>query len=112
MAFSSLVKEKAIELARGKTRFYHESIRLDQDMVEEWLLGFDRLVLASKPGDYGEMRFYMGSSSSSEPDSLKEESYRLARSLGVPSDGGMACRFNFHEIGLLPTSNAAAAKFS
>ena len=57
------------------------------------------------------MWFYMGSSSSREPDSLKEESYHLACSLGVPLDTDMACGFNFHEIGLLPTSSAATAKF-
>ena len=43
---------------------------------------------------------------------MKEESYRLARSLGVPSDADMACGFNFHEIGLLPTGSVVAAKFS
>ena len=58
------------------------------------------------------MRFYTGSRSSSEPDSLKKESYRLARSLGVPSDADMAYGFNFLEIGVLPTDSAVAAKFS
>ena len=44
--FSSSMKEKAVELARGKTRFYRESIWLNQDMVEGRLLGFGRLFLA------------------------------------------------------------------
>lgn len=43
---------------------------------------------------------------------MKEESYHLARSLGVPSKADMACGFNYHEIGLLPTNSAMAAKFS
>lgn len=81
-------------------------------MVEGRLLRFGRLVLTPKPGDYGEMRFYSGSSSSGELDSAKEESYRIARSLGVPSDAELACGFNFRDIGLLPASSAAAAKFS
>lgn len=87
---SSSAKDKVVEVARGKTRYYHESIQLSQDMVEGRLLGFGRLILSPKPGDYGEMRFYAGSSSSGELDSLKEESYRLARSLGVLSDTDMA----------------------
>ena len=58
------------------------------------------------------MWFYMGSSSSREPDSLKEESYHLACSLGVLSDADMVCRFNFCEIGLLPSDSTTATKFS
>lgn len=81
-------------------------------MVDGRLLGFGRLVLGSKPGDYGEMRFYPGSSSSGELDSAKEESYRLARALGVPSDADLACGFNFRDLGLLPPEGAAGAKFS
>ena len=48
---SSSAKEKSVESIQGKTRFYHESIRLSQDMVEGQLLGFGRLILALKPGD-------------------------------------------------------------
>ena len=109
---SSSVKDKTIEPARGKTRFYRESIRLNQDMVEGQLMGFSHLIIALKIGHYGEMRFYMGSSSSGEPDSLKEESYHLAHSLGVPLDANMACEFNLCEIGLHPTGSTVAAKFS
>lgn len=76
------------------------------------MLGFGRLVLGSKPGDYGEMRFYTGSCSSSELDSTKEESYRLARALGVSSDADLACDFNFCDIGLLPPDRAKSEKFS
>lgn len=104
-------KDKVVDVAKGKTRFYHESIRLRQDMVEGQLLGFGRLILAPKHGDYGETRFYAGSSSSGELDSLKEEAYCLARTLGVSSDADMACRFNFREIGL-PTGSEAATNAS
>lgn len=109
---SSSAKDKVAEGGKGKTQFYHESIRLSEDMVQGRLLGFSGLVLAPKPGDYGEMRFYAGSVSSSKLDSLKEESYHIACSLGVLSDADLACGFNFREIGLLPTGSDAVAKFS
>lgn len=60
---STSASDRAVEPIKGKGRFYHESIRLTQDMVEGQLSGFGRLVLAPKPGDYGEVRLYSGSSS-------------------------------------------------
>ena len=81
-------------------------------MVEGQLLGYGRLLLESKLGDYGEPRFYSGSSSSEEMDPEKEESYRIARSLRVSSDAQLACGFNFWEIGLLPGDSPATSRFA
>jgi hypothetical protein len=80
-------------------------------MVEGQLLGFRHLLLAPKPGDYGEMRLYSGSGSSGEMDSAKEESYRIARSLGFLSDAQLACGFDFRNLGLLPVDSSMVSKF-
>lgn len=47
-----------METAKGKSRFFHESIRLSQEMMDGQLLGFGRLVLGLKPRDYGEALLY------------------------------------------------------
>lgn len=108
----SLSLNRSAEVAKGKSRFFQESIRLNQKMVDKQLLGYGRLVLGSKPRDYVEGRFCTGSSSSGELDSSREESYQLAHALGVSLDADLACGFNFREVGLLPPDTAAGSKFA
>lgn len=96
---------------KGKSRFYRESIHLTQSMVDGQLLGHGSLVLGAKTRDYGEPRFYLGLSSSEATDAGREESYHIARSLGVPSEAQLVCGFDFHQIGLLPGENSDAIKF-
>lgn len=115
VATSSKGKTSAAEnvsaVPKGKSSFRRTNIKLDQRMVDGQLLGFGRLILSSKPRDYEDIRFYTGSSSSGESDSLKEDSYRLARSLGVASDAEMACGINYKDIGLLSPNTPACSKF-
>jgi hypothetical protein len=62
---------------KGKSWFYRESIRITQEMVDGQLLGHGGLRLGSKPKDYGEIRFYLGPSSSRVIEPTREESYVL-----------------------------------
>lgn len=59
-------KAKGPEL--GKTRFYRENVRVTLEMLDKQLLGFGRLDLSVKAGDYGEPCFYSGSNSSGDTD--------------------------------------------
>lgn len=59
----------------GKSKFFEECIRLTTENAGNCLLGFGKLVLDSRPGDYGKMRVYSGSSSSGKEDFIREESY-------------------------------------
>ena len=54
------------------------------------------------------MRVYSGSSSSSEMNSTKEETYQIARSLGAASTSRVIANVDHHMIGLLPNQNAAS----
>lgn len=93
------LKEAANVTDAGKSRVYRESVHVTQEMLDNQLLGFDRLDLSVDLGDYGEPRFYTGSSSSGEMGPRKERSYRLARALGVSSNANLACGFNLNELG-------------
>lgn len=64
--------------------------------------------LSVEPGDYGQPRFYSGSSSSGDTDPWKERSYKIARAL---SDTKLACGFNYRDVGILPDIDQATAKF-
>ena len=75
-------------------------------------MGHGPLILGAKEGDYGEPRFYSGLSSSGKTDPMSEESYRIARSLGVASEANLAYGFNFCQIGILSGENSDTAKFS
>ena len=99
-------------LETGKRRFYHEAVRLTPSLAKGLLLGHGPLILGAKEGDYGEPCFYLGLSSSSEMDPVREESYRIARSLGAASEANLACGFNFRQIGILPSENSDAMKFA
>lgn len=68
----------------GKSRFYHEAVCLTPSMVKGQLLGHGPLILGAKEGDYG------------ETNPAREESYRIARSLGPTSEVNLPCCFNFH----------------
>lgn len=70
------------------------------------------MILGAKEGDYGEPRFYSRLSSSGETNPVREESYRIARSLGATSEVNLACGFNFRKIGILPGENSNAAKLA
>ena len=70
------------------------AVRLTPSMVEGQQLGHGSLILGVKVGNCGEPHFYSGLSSSVETD-IREESYRIAPSLGAASDAHMACGFNF-----------------
>lgn len=92
----------------GKSRFYKESIRLTQDVVSGQLFGHVELLLRSRPEDYGEMRVYSGPSSSGEMGSAKEETYRIARSLGIGSWSRLVGNEDYRAVGLLPSQEAVA----
>ena len=70
---------------QGKSRFYAEYIRLSDGLVHGQLFGHGQLRLSSRPKDYGDMRVYLGLSSSSEMNSTKEETYHIACSLWATS---------------------------
>ena len=75
-------------------------------------MGHGPLISGAKEGDYGEPRFYSGLSLSVETDPMREESYRIARSLGAALEANLACNFNFHQIGILPGKDNDATKFA
>jgi hypothetical protein len=75
-------------------------------------LGHGPLILGAKEGDYGEPLFYLGLSLPGETDPAREESYRIARSLGAASKANLAYGFDFCQIGMLPGENSDAAKFT
>ena len=87
---------------QGKFRFYAEYIRLSDKLVRGQLFRHGELRLGSHPEDYGEMRVYSGSSSSGEMSSAKEESYRIARSLGAASSSRVIANVDYRVVGLLP----------
>ena len=69
-------------------------------------MGHGPLILGAKEEDYGEPHFYSGLSSLGETDPMREESYRIARSLGAASEANLACGFNFRQIGILSGENS------
>ena len=81
-------------------------------MAKGLLLGHGPLILGVKEGDYGEPCFYSGLSLSGETDCMREESYRIACSLGATSEMNLAYNFNFHQIGILPSKDFNAANFA
>jgi len=114
-------REKEVELTKcsdsrglkiGKSRFYREAARLSPCLAKGLLLGHGPLILGAKEGDYGEPRFYSGLSSSGKTDPAREESYRIAHSLGAASEANLACSFNFCQIGILSGENFDAARFA
>ena len=98
--------------AKGKTRFFRELKGLTQPMVEGRLFGFGALTLGSKPGDYDRMQMHTGSSSSGETSASCEETYRIARSLGFPSDSQLLSGVDYRAIGVLPPSGEACRQYS
>lgn len=60
------------------------------------------MQLSSWPEDYGDMRVYLGSSSSGKMSVTKEETYRIARYLGVASSSWVIVNVDHRTIGLLP----------
>ena len=54
------------------------------------------------------MRVYSGSSSSSEMNFVKEETYQIARSLGSVLNSRVIANVDYHTIGLLPTPSMAS----
>jgi hypothetical protein len=54
------------------------------------------------------MRVYLGSSSSGEMSSAKEETYRIARSLGAALNSRVIANVDYRTVGLLPTPSAAS----
>jgi hypothetical protein len=98
--------------AKGKTRFFRELKGLTQSMVDGRLLGFGALTLGSKPGDYDRMQMHTGSSSSGETSVSCEETYRIARSLGFPSDSQLLSGVDYRAIGVLPPPGEASRQYS
>lgn len=94
-------------LVCGKSYFFKEFICLEQSLLACQLFGHGELILRSLPSDYGEMLVYSGSSSSGEPDPVKEDTYRIARSLGSDSSARVVCNMDFHLIGFLPNKEAS-----
>ena len=93
---------------QGKSRFYAEYIRLSDGLVHGQLFGHGQLRLSSRPKDYGDMRVYLGLSSSSEMNSTKEETYRIAHSLGATSNSRVVANVDYRTVGLLPNQSAAS----
>jgi hypothetical protein len=87
---------------QGKSRFYAEYIRLSDGLVRGPLFGHGELRLSSRLEDYGDMQVYSGSSSSGEMNTAKEETYRIARSLGAPSNSWVIANVDHRAVGLLP----------
>ena len=85
-----------------------ESIQLTDILVRGQLFGYVELRLGSRPEDYGEMRVYSGTTSSGEMTSAKEETYRIARSLGASSNSRVVANVDYHTVGLLPNQSAAS----
>jgi hypothetical protein len=107
-----LAAEKAtMPEGRGKTRFFREFVGLRQRMVDGKLLGFGPVILGSKPGDYDRMRVYSGSSSSEDTNASREETYRVARSLGLASDSSLLSGVNYREVGVLPPPGDASQRY-
>lgn len=73
------------------------------EMAQCVLFGHGSLSLEGRPDDYGEMRVYSGVSSPDEMSPAREESYRIARALGVDSDTRLVSKVNFRQVGLLPS---------
>ncbi|CAD6257024.1 unnamed protein product [Miscanthus lutarioriparius] len=94
----------------GKSRFYAESIWSSDSLVRGQLFGYGELWLRSRPEDYGEMRVYLGLSSSGEMSSVEEETYHIAHSLGAASSSRVITNVDHHTIGLLP--NKVVAEFA
>lgn len=65
------------------------------------------LWLSSLPKDYDKMWVYSGSSSSSEMSTAKEETYRIAHSLGAASSSRVVVNVDHCTIGLLPSKIVA-----
>ena len=63
-----------------------ESIRLIDSLIHGQLFSHGELRLRSHHKEYGEMQVYLGLSSSGDMNSMKKETYRIARALGMPSD--------------------------
>ena len=81
---------------------------MSDDLVRGQLFGHGELRLSSHPEDYSEMRVYLGSSSSSEMNSMKEETYRIAHSLGVASTLWVIAKVDYRVIGLLLSLSGAS----
>ena len=81
---------------------------MNDDLICGQLFGHGALQLSSHPEDYSEMRVYLGSSSSGEMNSAKEETYRIVRSLGAASNSRVITNVDHHMVGLLPNQSAAS----
>jgi hypothetical protein len=99
--------DASVSKLQGKSRFYAESIRLSDSLVRRQLFGHGELWLTSRPGDYDEMKVYSGSSSSGEMSPAKEETYRIARSLGAASSSRVIANADLRTVGLLPDKAVA-----
>ena len=54
------------------------------------------------------MRVYSGSSSSSKMTSTKDETYRIARSLGAASNSWVVANVDYRMVGLLPNQSVSS----
>jgi hypothetical protein len=93
---------------QGKSRFYVEYIHLSDDLVCGQLFGHGELRLSSRPGDYGDMQVYSGLSSSGKMNSAKEETYRIACSLGAVLSSRVIANVDYRAIRLLPNPGVAS----
>lgn len=94
--------------ARGKFDVFEKLVRLTSANARYHLMGHGELCLDLDEKDYGEMQVYSGSSSSSEGDFAREDTYRIARSLGMDSKARLVVHVNPTAAGLLPGREGAA----
>lgn len=79
---------------------------MTEEVVDGQLLGHGELRLNSRLEDYGEVCFYLGSSSLGEMDLAKEEMYRIARSLGVNSRSRLVGRVDYRVMRMMLSREA------
>lgn len=77
-------------------------------MARGVLFGHGFLDLNSCSGGYGEMRVYSGGSTPDEMSPTREESYRIARSLGAESQARVVAIVNYFEAEMLPSREGLA----
>ena len=71
---------------------------MTNSLIRGQLFGHGKLRLESRPEDYGEMRVYSGSSSSGEMTPAKDETYRIARALGVPLNSWVIAHVDYRQL--------------
>lgn len=83
---------------------------MSDNLVHGQLFGHGELRLSSRPMDYGNVRVYLGSISSSKMSSVKEETYQIAHSLGASSNPQVVANVDYRTVGLL--LNPSVANFA